>query len=186
MSRESIAVIDIETSWYDDVMSIGLALGDLETYSLLDCRYFVIEPYVRHGGMFSGSIFLNNINVDLICSKDKAIEEIIEFLRKQTVSKIFAYNASFDYSHLLELRRYNWYDIMAVAAYTQYNSKIPSHWDCYKTGRLKRGYGVENIYRILSDDFSYSETHNALLDAVDELKIMRMLGHDISIYRKLN
>ena len=53
---------------------------------------------------------------------------------------------------------------------------------CCGTGRLKKGYGVESMYRLLSGDGSYSEVHNALADAEDELEIMRMLGHDLEMY----
>ena len=41
------------------------------------------------------------------------------------------------------------------------------------------------MLRILSKDYSYCETHNALLDAVDELTIMRLLGYPIEKYIKL-
>lgn len=54
--------------------------------------------------------------------------------------------------------------------------------DCCKTGKLKRGYGVENIFRMLSKNEEYNETHNALLDAQDELKIMELLGCEIGKY----
>jgi|GEM_PF-2501415 len=48
--------------------------------------------------------------------------------------------------------------------------------------KTKKNYGVEPIYRILSEDYSYFETHNALLDAFDELKIMQMLNLNIYKY----
>lgn len=96
--------------------------------------------------------------------------------------KIFAYNASFDKKHLPEYSEYQWYDIMRLAEYRQYNSSIPSSADCYKTGRLKRGYGVENILKMLSGNHRYYETHNAVLDAEDELQIMQLLGHGLNEY----
>ena len=89
---------------------------------------------------------------------------------------VFAYNAAFDRNHLPELGGLTWYDIMRVAAYRQHNPRIPAAADCYATGRLKRGYGVEPMLRLLSGDRRYKETHNALFDAVDELEIMRLLG----------
>ena len=36
----------------------------------------------------------------------------------------FAYNACFDRNHLPELRDFDWYNIMHLAAYHQYNAKI--------------------------------------------------------------
>ena len=95
---------------------------------------------------------------------------------------MFAYNAAFDYRHLPELSHLSWYDIMKVAAYRQHNPRIPHCAECYGTGRLKRGYGVESVYRMLSEDLEYCEMHNALTDAMDELIIMRMLNHELGKY----
>ncbi|MFZ3131550.1 MAG: hypothetical protein WA125_10740, partial [Desulfosporosinus sp.] len=81
-----------------------------------------------------------------------------------------------------ELRHLDWHDIMKLAAYRQHNSKIPNHSECYGTGRLKRGYGVESVYRMLSDNFEYCELHNALTDAMDELEIMRLLNLELDRY----
>jgi len=47
---------------------------------------------------------------------------------------------------------------------------------------LKRGYGVENILKMLSGNHRYYETHNAVLDAEDELQIMQLLGHGLNEY----
>jgi len=72
-----------------------------------------------------------------------------------------------------------------VAAYRQYNPAIPAWAECCGTGRLKRGYGVEPMLRILSGQSSYRETHNALEDALDELKIMELLGRRPEDYFRL-
>jgi hypothetical protein len=71
---------------------------------------------------------------------------------------------------------------MRLAAYQQYNKAIPASAECCKTGRLKRGYGVEDILKMLSGNNRYRETHNAVTDAEDELKIMILLGYEISEY----
>jgi hypothetical protein len=71
---------------------------------------------------------------------------------------------------------------MKLAAYRQHNPKIPNCAECYGTGRLKRGYGVESVYRMLSEDRTYCERHNALTDAIDELEIMRLLNHEFARY----
>lgn len=47
---------------------------------------------------------------------------------------------------------------------------------------MKRGYGVEPILRMLGEDKHYEETHNAYFDALDELKIVQLLGHGIEVY----
>ena len=117
--------------------------------------------------------------------RGEAMEEIIEHFEKENVTEIFAYNALFEKGHLPELSSYVWKDIMKLAAYRQYNHCIPEDAPCYKTGRLKSGYGVESIMRMLSGARNYSEVHNALCDAEDELKIMQLLKLDIDRYPEI-
>lgn len=38
------------------------------------------------------------------------------------------------------------------------------------------------MLRLLSGNRGYHETHNAVFDALDELEIMRLLGHDLKDY----
>ncbi len=117
-----------------------------------------------------------------VADRRKALNEIEKWLQTYKVKKLFAYNASFDQKHLPEYAEYEWYDIMRLAAYRQYNKAIPDSADCFKTGRLKRGYGVENILKMLKKNNLYRETHNAVQDAKDELEIMRLLGHGLHEY----
>lgn len=74
---------------------------------------------------------------------------------------------------------------MRIAAYRQYNPKIPANADCCSTGHLKRGYGVEAMLRLLSGNRTYRESHNAFYDAQDELEIMHFLMHRLEDYSKL-
>lgn len=176
------AVIDTETNWADQVMSIGVVIADADTFGALDARYYVLTPEYEIGGMFEHTLFSDSRLHPVICSRADALEEISRWLTRHGVQAMFAYNANFDRNHLPEMRSLRWYDIMRMAAYRQYNPKIPANADLCATGRLKRGYGVEAMLRLLSDDQAYRETHNALWDAMDELKIMRLLGHGLSDY----
>ena len=74
---------------------------------------------------------------------------------------------------------------MKLAAYRQYNPYIPEEVPCFRTGRLKSGYGVERILRMISQDAGYTEVHNALCDAEDELRIMQLLHHDPGLYPQI-
>ena len=56
----------------------------------------------------------------------EAVEDLLAWFDRYGVTKIFAYNANFDRNHLPELRDYDWYDIMRLAAYRQHNPKIPA------------------------------------------------------------
>ena len=176
------AVIDTETNWNDEVMSIGAVIADSATMKKIDAKYYIIDPEYKVGGMYFGELKMDKREA-LFTSRTQALKEIRQWLHTYNVEKIFAYNAAFDKRHLPEYSEYKWYDIMRLAAYRQYNRAIPDCADCYKTGRLKRGYGVEDILRMFSGNKQYSETHNAVLDAEDELKIMQLLGRGIEEYK---
>ncbi len=176
------AVIDTETTWDDEVMSIGIVIADTVTYELVDKRYYILKPFKEHGGMYSHALYANGIKPDLECSRKNVMAELQHFLSDHETTAMFAYNAMFDYRHLPELNHLAWYDIMKVAAYRQHNHRIPDCAECYGTGRLKRGYGVESIYRMLSKEHKYCELHNALTDAIDELMIMKLLDHTMDKY----
>lgn len=181
-SEANFAVLDTETNWHDKVMSIGIVVANVETFQMVAVRYYVITPEDLVGGMYSGAMRLKNDEKTIRCSRAEAIHDLSNWLGKFGVSSVFAYNASFDRNHLPELSAFIWHDIMRLAAYRQYNSKIPLNAECCGTGRLKRNYGVEPILRMLMEDRSYCETHNALYDALDELKIMQLLGHKLEKY----
>lgn len=176
------AVIDTETTWGNAVMSIGVAIAESSTFKLVDKKYYIISPEYKDGGMYSCVLMTKFAKLDLKSSRSKVVEHLVKVLQKYHIDSIFAYNASFDYNHLLELQSYKWFDIMKIAAYKQYNHKIPPNADCWGTGRLKRNYGVEPITRLLSGNRSYCEVHNAVCDAVDELRIMELLEYAIEAY----
>ena len=177
-----IAVIDTETTWGNEVMSIGVVVADSDNYSAVDKKYYILDPEYKLGGLFSHELMLVPGSDKCIVSREQAVSEIKDLFVKAGISGVFAYNAGFDKNHLPEISGYNWYDIMKIAAYKQYNKAIPDHSECCKTGRLKRNYGVEHMMRLLSGNGRYYETHNALNDAVDELEIMRLLNHSIETY----
>ena len=181
----NFAVIDTETNWHDSVMSIGAVIANQNTYEPVVSKYYIIAPEHKVGGMFAHALYFKDNKFNLECSREKALYDLINCFKINKVTDIFAYNASFDYRHLPELSAFTWYDIMKLAAYRQYNPKIPRTADCHGTGRLKCGYGVEPILRLLSDDAAYCERHNALTDALDELKIMALLQHKLDKYAKI-
>ncbi len=177
-----IAVIDTETNWHDEVMSLGIAIADAATLKCVGRRYYIFEPEVRVGGIYSNVLYKCDVEAKSLM-RDEAVEEIMRELDAAGVTRIFAYNGKFDLGHMPELSGYEWYDIMRLAAYRQYNSAIPASADCCKTGRLKTSYGVEPIMRMLTGNTGYCEVHNAVCDAVDELKIMELLGHGLEVYK---
>ena len=176
------AVIDTETNWVDQVMSIGTVIADADTFEAIEAKYHILPIECEIGGMYESTLFIETPVQPILCTRGEAIANLRAWFQQHGVHSIFAYNACFDRNHLPELRDFDWYDIMRLAAYRQYNPKIPTDADCCSTGRLKRGYGVEPMLRLLSGDYSYRESHNAYLDALEELKIMSLLKHNLCEY----
>lgn len=179
---EKFAVIDTETNWADQVMSIGSVIADANTFEVIEAKYHILPIECEIGGMYYDTLFIETPVKPILCTRGEAITDLRTWFKQHSVHSIFAYNACFDRNHLPELRNFDWYDIMRLAAYRQFNPKIPAHADCCSTGRLKRGYGVEPMLRLLSRNDTYHESHNAFFDAIDELKIMCFLQHQIDKY----
>lgn len=176
------AVIDTETNWADQVMSIGTVIAETDTFKPVAAKYHILPIECEIGGMYYDTLFLDTPITPILCTRAEAINDLCTWFRQHGIKSIFAYNACFDRNHLPELRGFDWYDIMRLAAYRQYNRKIPTSAECCSTGRLKRGYGVEAMLRLLSGNRTYHESHNALFDAMDELNIMALLKHPLSAY----
>lgn len=181
-ATEYFAVLDVETNWNNQVMSIGVVIAEAQTFKAVNGAYFILSPEYKAMGMFSSALRLVKDELTTVCSRMEAVDGMRALFAKFGVCHVFAYNACFDYGCLPELNDYVWHDIMRIAAYRQYNDKIPHYADCYSTGRLKRGGGVESIMRLLSGQPTYRETHNALIDALDELQIMSLLNRPLTDY----
>ena len=179
--KELIAVLDTETNWDDCLMSLGVVTARDGEFLPLEKLYLVVDPEFRRGGIYGDSLFIPEAE-PVLTSRRGAAEALTEFLAERGIKRVFAYNARFDRALLPSVKGFRWFDIMGLAAYRQFNPAIPKTADCYSTGRMKRGFGVEPILRMLSGDRDYCELHNALTDAVDELSIMRLLTHPAEVY----
>ena len=182
LTNKLFAVIDTETNFNNEVMSIGIIFADIETYEPILSRYYILPDEASIGGIYTNSLNLVDNKITKRCNRTEAIQEIIALLNKYEAPKLFAYNVSFDKNHLEELANFTWCDIMWKSAYKQFNWSIPENVELTKTGRLKTGVGVQPTMQRLRNDKTYRESHNALLDAIDELEIIKRLGFPISSY----
>ena len=185
-NAEVYAIIDVETCFERNVISVGVIITDDISFMPRDFKYYRIPEQENAPAMFADSLelgdFISNPNeYEMKVKYIEAIEGIKDFLSGYSVENLFAYNAGFDKGRLPELRAYRWHDIIEKAAYKQFNNKIPADSVFYGTGRLVRGYTVEDMYRLLVKP-RYRETHNALMDTLDELEIMKALGYRVGEY----
>lgn len=182
INTNCFAVLDIETTWDGKVMTIGVVIADKVTYQPERFKYYIITPEYQEGGMYSMVIPLPNEEISKTCSRGEAIRDLCECFKVHGVDSIYAYNMSFDRNKVPELEDYSWFDIMVIASNRHYNKCIPSDAECHNNGRLKRNYGAEPIMHMLSGNYNYHKLHNALFDAMDELKIMQYLRYSLESY----
>lgn len=182
IGKDTVAIIDTETTFKNKLLSIGVIVADPESLALVGYKYYIITPECYDNSMYSCELFHKRAKQYRFIDRTKAKEELYALLKQQRVAKIYAYNASFDYALLPETWDWPWYDIMKIAANRNTNKHIPANAPCYSTGKLKSNYGAEAIYRLLTNDSSFVEPHNALLDALCELEIIRRLGLPLSCY----
>lgn len=124
---EKIAVIDTETNWGDQVMSIGIVIANAESFLPLESRYYLFPPECQIGGIYEKALYLPTPVTPISLPRQEAMADIACWLREAGVRSLFAYNARFDRNHLPELDGFSWHDIMALAAYRQHNTKLPPH-----------------------------------------------------------
>ena len=59
--KSAVAVIDTETNWHDEVMSVGIVIAEKNTWKPLGTMYCIITPECCSGGMYSSVMNLKNI-----------------------------------------------------------------------------------------------------------------------------
>ena len=163
-------------------MSIGTVIANADTFTPSEAKYHILPIECEIGDMYESTPFIETPVRPILCTWAEAIADLRVWFQQHSVYSIFAYNACFDRNLLPEMRDFDWYDIMRLAAYRQFNPKIPAVTDCCSTCRLKRGFGVEPMLRLLSGDSTYHESHNTLFDAMDELDIMYLLQIHLGDY----
>lgn len=73
------AVIDTETTWSNEVMSIGIVISNSADFLPLETKYYVLSPEYLNGGMFSSVIKIKGQKVDINGSRSKIISDIKSF-----------------------------------------------------------------------------------------------------------
>lgn len=94
------AVIDTETNWADQVMSIGTVIADEDTFELIAAKYHILPIECEIGGMYYDTLFLETPVKPILCTRAEAIADLRAWFGQHEVHSIFAYNACFDRNHL--------------------------------------------------------------------------------------
>ena len=122
------AVIDTETNWNNEVMSIGVVIAEKDTFKKVDDLYFIFDPEYKIGGMFSMVLPVKGrAPKDLLFTRKIAMEKFKEAFEKYGVKDLFAYNGTFDKTIKVDTRgnyvfavRNNSSQSISVSGYVKY------------------------------------------------------------------
>ena len=81
-NTEIFVVMDTETNWCNEVMSIGVAIANCETFELIDTRYYILNPEYLIGGMFSAVLQINGNPPAIECNRREAVCDLEKWLEK--------------------------------------------------------------------------------------------------------
>lgn len=163
-------------------MTIGGVVAN-EQFEIVDQIYLMSFGAYMQGGLYKDRVYKTSFAPKKMHTNEM-IKEIRRFYDEHGCEMVFAYNAPFDKKLIESLPQDQWYDIMKIAAYKQNNPYLPEREEYCSTGRLKKDYNAERIFKLLSGNEGYKELHNAYQDACDELGIMRMMKVPIDAYRE--
>ena len=84
------AVIDTETNWNNEVMSIGVVIAEKDTFKKVDDLYFIFDPEYKIGGMFSMVLPVKGRTPkDLLFTRKIAMEKFKEAFEKKYWEDLF-------------------------------------------------------------------------------------------------
>lgn len=163
-------------------MTIGAVVAN-DQFEIIDQIYLMSFGAYMQGGLYKDRVYKTSF-----CPNEMHTPEMLETIRKfydkHNCEMVFAYNAPFDKKLITSLPPDQWYDIMKIAAYRQYNPHLPDNEEYCGTGRLKKDYNAERLYKLLSGNKDYKEMHNAFQDACDELAIMKLMKVPLDVYKQ--
>ena len=87
------AVIDTESNWADQVMSIGTVIADADTFESIEAKYHILPIEYEIGGMYYDTLFIETPVKPIICTRSEAIADLRVWFQQYGVQSIFAYNA---------------------------------------------------------------------------------------------
>lgn len=74
MSR--LVVLDTETTWTDEVMSIGAVVAESRDFSIVDSRYYLIDPAYRYGGMYSYVLRMRGTPKEIVAAREEMAADL--------------------------------------------------------------------------------------------------------------
>jgi len=79
------AVIDTETNWVDQVMSIGTVIADAGTFRPVAAKYNILPAYCEVGGMYYDALFLKTPVKPICCTRQAAMKDLLTWCNQYGV-----------------------------------------------------------------------------------------------------
>ncbi len=70
-NMKNFAVIDTETNWCNEVMSVGIVIADCVTFQPVDTKYYILTQECMIGGMYSSVLQINGNPPAIECIRDE-------------------------------------------------------------------------------------------------------------------
>ena len=87
------AVIDTETNWADQVMSIGTVIADADTFEFIAAKYHILPIECQIRDMYESTLFIETPVQPILCTRAEAIADLRAWFQQHGIRSIFAYNA---------------------------------------------------------------------------------------------
>lgn len=182
MTNENLdffAIIDTKTNYYGNAISIGVVVVNSH-FEIQQAQYYLIPEELIHDHNHKDDFDIIHVYKTYFGRLFDCENHIRTLMNQYNITNIYAYNAFYVKKSLPEMNNYNWFDIAKVATYKQYNHELPLDADYDENGQLLR-YAMKNVIELMMKTY-YKCVNHALYNALDELKIMKLIGLPIEKY----
>ena len=176
-----IAIIDAKLNFIDEIISIGIAIVDAKTFKVKTAEYFLVPEELIIDGFNNDNITIAHTYQTYFGAHKDIENHIRKLLNQYNITNIYTFNGKFIYRKLAGLQKYHWYDIIKVAAYKQYNYKLPDNLMFNDQGRLLYKCNIKDLMEILTKTYFYYTNH-ALYDTLDIARMMSLIDLPIEQY----
>lgn len=196
MFNEHVAIVRAIDNLSGKCAALGIVVIDRDTLAVTEKKYFLCSDCIGE-----------NIPIDNLCPYELEIKEtgeeitiidrgdmekaICGWLKDHDIHEFLFYGGGTDkrcLSPVIKDLGIGWFDVSYIAAYQQRNPRLqmlgmPANYFS-GTGRLTCGYGLQDMYRMMTGSRTYERSYNAIEEAKDILVIINMIGVPLSAYEK--
>lgn len=179
-----VAVLRTMTNSEGSLCAVGVVITNTADWRPIAEYRYVIAPEAETADQ---DVLFLPVEKDCICTSCRSehlLFRLKQMLSEEKVQYIVSYGSSARF--FLPGIDLPWLDIQNVSAYRKYNPFIPKKAKLYRNGRMKSGYGMEAMMRIVTGDKSYIRTGNPVRDCEADLCILERIHPDLGTFLEAN